>query len=607
MESMPRNTFVYLLIGLFLCLFIAAPIHAQGCTLPDCDASGSDCQDRLRNAQNKCTEAISQLEAAKQPQVSELQKLQASIVAFQNRIKGIEVELVIKANAIAAGEKELGGLLTVAYDRIRQFYMRSVNSSPFFIFLSSTNVGSALRTYGYQQAVVNEDKKVITQTALLVKDLENRKTVLENEKVTIFALKADFDKKAAAVKQLLDSANAYESVLSNTLAAVTAKQQAFLAQKLAGLGIPLFAISGGGCSSDLTNGKDPGFGGGFGFFSFGVPNRVGLNQYGAKGRADAGKKAEEILSVYYNADLNKSYDTNINIHILGCKNYSYSTDQAACTSHGYQWIDENKNIEDYVKRIYEVPDSWHIESLKAQAVAARSYALAYTDNGAGPICPSDGCQVYQSGEKGGNWNSAADATRGWVLINGGKPIKAYFSSTHGGYAFNTGDLTGWSPTSYTKRMVDTSSGSVSSFSDLRNTAYDKDSPWFYCDWGARSQYGGTAWLKPEEVADIANVMLLVGQDSSAQKHVVQTDKPNPDGTDTWDAATVRSKLGDAAYNSVSNVTVNADFGTGRVTNVTVSGDGKTNTFSVDTFKLYFNLRAPANIQIVGPLFNVERK
>jgi len=142
---------------------------------------------------------------------------------------------------------------------------------------------------------------------------------------------------------------------------------------------------------------------------------------------------------------------------------------------------------------------------------------------------------------------------------------------------------------------------------LRNNAYDKDSPWFYCDWGGRSQYGGTAWLKPEEVADIVNVLLLAKQDSSSQKHLVQPDKTNPDGVDTWDAATVRSKLGGSAYNSISNISVSADFGTGRVTTVTVSGDGKTDSFSGDEFKTYFNLRAPSNIQIVGPLFNVERK
>ena len=158
-------------------------------------------------------------------------------------------------------------------------------------------------------------------------------------------------------------------------------------------------------------------------------------------------------------------------------------------------------------------------------------------------------------------------------------------------------------------MVDTQSGSVSSFSDLRSNAYDRASPWFYCDWGGRSQYGGTAWLKPEEVGDIVNVLLLAKRDGSTQVHLVQPDRSNPDGVDTWDAARVRSELssrGGTPYNSVSDVSISFNNGTGQVTGVTVSGDGGANTFDGNDFKTYFNLRAPANIQIVGPLYNVEK-
>ncbi len=587
------------LVGIlfFLCLLFftfpfVSPTHAQECTVPNCDPSGSDCWDQLQKAKDKCSQAISAIEAAKKPHVDELQKLQNAITAFQTRIKAIEDEALKKALAIAAGEKELNGLLAIADVKIRSFYMHSFNVSPLFAFLSSASIGSAMRAYGYQQAVVNADKKVIVQTATMVKDLEDRKAALEIEKINLAALKADVDKKAVSIKQLVDSANSYENVLSTTLAAVSAKQQSFLAQKLAGLGIPLFAISGGGCSSDLTNGKDPGsgFNGAFGFFSFGVPNRVGLNQYGAWGRAKAGQGYETILRAYYNFDSIEHRDATINVE--GYKGYP---------------------LDEYVQRVYEVPASWtenNSAALKAQAIAIRSYALAYTNNGSGSICTTQQCQVFKPDPKTDNnnaWINAVNATAGLVMVQGGSPIKAFFSSTHGGYAFNTGDLTGWSTTGYTKRMVDTSSGSFSGFSDLRNNAYDKDSPWFYCDWGGRSSANGTAWLKPDEVADIVNVMLLVQQDSSAQNHVVQTDKPNPDGTDTWDASTVRSKLGGSAYNTIANISVNADFGVGRVTSVTVSGDGKTSTFNGNDFKTYFNLRAPSNIQIVGPLFNVERK
>ena len=215
--------------------------------------------------------------------------------------------------------------------------------------------------------------------------------------------------------------------------------------------------------------------------------------------------------------------------------------------------------------------------------------------------------MFQSGEKGGAWNQAVDDTGTQIMVQGGNPIKAFFSSTHGGYVYATGDLQGWSSTSYTKRAIDTPSGSVSGFSDLRSNAYDRDSPWFYCDWGGRSSAGGTAWLKSDELADIVNVILLAQQDSSAQNHLTQSDKPNPDGTDTWDASTVRSRLGGSAYNSISDVSISADFNTGRTTSVAVSGDAGTHTFDANTFKTYFNLRAPSTIQIVGPLFNVEKR
>jgi len=541
----------------------------------------------------KCQEAWDQMEVAKKPHVDALRKMEADIAAFLNRIKIIEAELVQKGVEIAKGEKELEALLVVANRRIRSFYMRSTNINLLASLLTSSDIGASLRNYGYQQAITNEDKRVITQTAVMVKTLEDKKKKLESEKTTLAAMKEDVDSRAVSVRKLVADANAYEAKLSSTIASLSAKQQAFLGAKLAGLGIPLFAISGGGCSSDLTNGKDPGFSGGFGFFTFGVPNRVGLNQYGAWGMAKQNKDYDQILSWYYQYDSIEHRDARINVDGYG----SYSLD-------------------DYVKRVYEVPASWtdhESAALKAQAIAIRSYALAYTNNGQGSICTTQQCQVFKPDPKTDNnnaWINAVDNTAGLVMVQGGNPIKAFFSSTHGGYVFNTGDLSGWSQTSYTRRRVDTPSQSVSSFSDLRNTAYDKDSPWFYCDWGGRSSYGGTAWLKQDEVADIVNVLLLAKADSGTQNHLVQTDKTNPDGAETWDASRVRSELssrGVTPYNSVSNISVNADFGIGRVTTVNVSGDGKSDSFAGDEFKTYFNLRAPANIQIVGPLFNVERK
>ena len=64
--------------------------------------------------------------------------------------------------------------------------------------------------------------------------------------------------------------------------------------------------------------------------------------------------------------------------------------------------------------------------------------------------------------------------------------------------------------------------------------------------------------------------------------------------------------GGSAFSSVSDISVSADFGSGKTTNVHVSGDAGSVDISGSDFKNYFNLRAPANIQIVGPLYNVEK-
>ena len=379
-------------------------------------------------------------------------------------------------------------------------------------------------------------------------------------------------------------ANAY-------LASLSARQESFIAAKLASLGLSRSAYNlGGGCSSDINPFKSPGFSPAFGFFTFGVPNRIGLNQYGAAGRANAGQNYNQILNAYYNANITTGYSTGIMIHVVGTNEYGES-------------INTNWSIEDYLLHLYEMPASFPAEALKAQAIAARSFALAYTNNGAGSICPSQQCQVVKTEAHGSDaWTQAVHDTAGIVLTSGGSPIKAWFSATHGGYAYTSADI-GWSSTPYTKRLVD-ASGPVNSFSDLMNNAYDKDSPIFYCDWGGRSSYNGTAWLTGAEVADIANVTMLAEKDSSTEPHLYQVDKPNPEGTDTWDSGRVKSELssrGGSPIDSATSVSENVDFTNGKTTSVVINGQ----TINADDFKNYFDLRAPSNIQIVGPLYNIE--
>lgn len=582
----------YLVLALLLYSFLGVRVHPAHAVECDPTAIQAANNDSLLNDINKvCQAALQNMENAVKPHRDELRKMEAAIKAFQARIKALEADVAKKTVEIAQGEKELEGFLSIASNKIRHFYIRSFTTHPIALFLSSANIGSVLRTIGYQQAAINEDKKTIAQTALSVKDLEDRKKALEEEKATLAVLKADTDRRAVSVRKLVADADAYESKLQSFIAQISARQEEFLGEKLAGLNIPRSAGLMGGCTDDRP--IDPGFSPRFAMFSFGVPNRVGLNQWGAKGRAEAGQSARDILMAYYNADYTTGYNQSINIHVSGTNEYGQS-------------FDTNWNIEDYLKHLYEIPTNWDSKALQAQAIAARSYVLAYTNNGSRSICPSQQCQVVKWEENSDSWKQAVRYTAGTVLTQGGNPIKAWFSSTHGGYIYASGDLQGWSSTPWTKRAVDSSS-SINGFSDLFSSAYDRGSPWFYCDWGSRRQYNKTAWLKPDELADIVNVILLARRDSSTREHLYQPDKPNPAGTDSWDVNRVKSELGSGAFNNISDISVDWDRGNGRTTQVHISGDNGSQNFDGAEFRNFFNLRAPANIQIVGPLFNVEKR
>ena len=99
----------------------------------------------------------------------------------------------------------------------------------------------------------------------------------------------------------------------------------------------------------------------------------------------------------------------------------------------------------------EVPDDWAPEVLKAQAVAARSYAVATRKtSGAFDLFPDVRSQVYRGvDEEEESTNAAVDETAGEVLTYGGRLVIAYFHSTSGGRTASVQDVwVGSRPTPY---------------------------------------------------------------------------------------------------------------------------------------------------------------
>ena len=535
--------------------------------------------------ESELTNCIDVLIKAKSQSVTATKGVELQLKGIQDRVQALEAELVTRKQQIDQSYKELANLLDIFKIVVKKDYIQSQSFCAICNFIASDTIGSFITIQEFQKAAVGQNKLLITNIAQTISGLEVRQKNLESEQKALAVTKSKLD-------EVVKGAKDYQSSLSSQIAALSAQQQQILSQRLAGLNIPRSA---GASSLYCTDDRkiDVGFNA-FAFYTFGIPHYVGMNQYGAYGRAKDNQDYKTILNAYFQ---------NISIE---CRDIPTSIDVQ-----GYGSI----NFEDYIKGVVNKEMGADLpEALKAQAIAARSFAM----NESKPICTSQSCQVYSDARRQAA-NDAVDATgknacgegKAEFVISNGSIAKTWYASTFGGYAHTSSEIWGGS-TAYTKNFADTRAP-VSSFDSLKSNAYDNESACFYTAQGWRGgEYKNSAWLRAEEVSDIANVILLVRKDSSKKCFVYQPDKPPPapdaskgcPATDNWSADKVKQELGAEAISTATSVEITgADWASGKTTEIKINGI----SFNGNEFKNYFNLRAPANIQIVGPLYNVEKQ
>ena len=554
-------------ISFTLLLFYSfTPINAE----PNCDSPGPGdvdfCLARIE-------EEVNALKPAQEYNKKELANLKSQITSLEKKIVGLSNQLTVVEKDIKGREEDLAYAEEVFVEKTKNHYIFIRLFDPLLPFLSSEDASGFLKEVTFRQKAAGQDIKTMEGYGQDLFTLKKDKENLEKNKVSLSSLKTQVDSRAKFLAGEVEKTEKY-------LATLSAKQEELIALKAGG-----FQTSVGDTPSTLepcsgppgsSNFCDPGFKPAFAGFSFGAPHRTGMSQYGAYGRSKSGQSAEQILSAYYQgAELNKGFSVSDTIGVSGIGRIS---------------LEDN-----YLLGIYEVPESWGdnggFEALKAQAVAARSYALAVTGNGSGTICPTEACQVYKPQLKSGKWAEAVRATRGWVLTRGGNPAAAYYASTAGGFTISQWGWTG---------IKDTQG-------DWPSTAYEKiaGSPWFYKAW-YRTRSGSTCgksnpWLTGEEMADIVNAWQVVYKGGGDASRVTPVD------TSCWGGNPYsKSELSSiGGYNSVSGVSVVYSNG-GSTQSVTLQTNKSSVTIGGEEFKKAFNLRAPGYIGLKSSLFNIEK-
>ncbi|MBI3397613.1 hypothetical protein HY045_04010 [Candidatus Woesebacteria bacterium] len=562
-------------LGFILVLLISALFIAQY-SLSNIARAEPDCSNPSFGEIDYCLQKIqgeiNALSPAQQKNKQDLAGLRKQLSDLSSRITNISNQVKKLQGQIVGREEDLAYAKEIFEQKTQNHYVFIRLYDPIMPFLEAGSATEAFREISFRQKAADEDIKTMEGYANDLTKLKSDKSSLEKSKTQLAAVQKQVNDKTTFLQGEVDKVDVYLNTLSS-------KQQELQALKAGG-----FETSVGDTPPTLepcsgppgsSNFCDPGFRPAFGGFSFGAPHRTGMSQFGAYGRSKSGQSAETILSAYYQgSSINKSYPETAIITVSGRGTVSFE--------------------DNYLLGIYEVPESWGdsggYEALKAQAVAARTYALYYTNNGSRSICTTEACQVYKPQLKSGKWAQAVRDTRGWVLIKDGQIAPAYFASTSGGYTISQW---GWN-------------GIKDAAGSWPDSAYEKiaGSPWFYKGWYA-SRGGATCgrsnpWLNSTETADILNswkVLYQGGGDASRISPVGSCWGGNP--------YSVGDLQGIGGFNSVFGVSV--VYGND---GSTISVNFQTNQGSVnikgDEFKKAFNLRAPGYIGLKSSLFNIEK-
>lgn len=447
-------------------------------------------------------------------------------------------------------------------------------------------------------------------------DLESQKSDLESQKNDLdqsYGLLAD--EKAKLQAELASQTSTKSSVtasISSLKSQLSSLQNALLAARMGGTIVNPDSVPSGSDLGSLSSFLSSAKSGTFGVFSIGAyTNRIGMSQYGAYARANAGQNYTEILSAYYPTYTLQRQAVPTTIKVQFCDPVDGKT---VCTKDKKPYCNNSRIVEynfesEYMKGIYEVSESWPYEVLKAQVIAARTYALRVTSNGANSIRADECGQVFKPQLKTGNWAKAVveteggDITHPYVLKNAsGSYASGMFASVSGGWVTDYSTGKGWWDTTDGKGSSDLNAWMPNAWESIAKVQ------WFYKAWYRTGYTSGTTvnsescyrtpWLTQTEMSDIVNMYLLwKGVDAKAKIDVSRIypihDACHSSGN-PYTYAEVKSLINNPVI-SISYVVASSNNGT--TSTVTFGTNRGPISISGNDFKYIYNLRAPGYLRI----------
>lgn len=598
------------LLSFTILFFLVSPT-----ILPVLSGEIEDLEQELEDKQNEVEENQSLLEEieAKIKEISSSNySVSQKIFLLNDEIDGVQEKIDAKTKEINEKLEEINekeeilsqkqtSLDALTFELYKEYRFGIAN-----LFFSGESIDDIIQSLYIKKTAISVLKDEIESVSGEFSNLAEAKSNLENEQKQLDEEKSELDdsydlliaeKKTlqAQLSQQYSEKSSVEKTIGGITKEISELQNYLLIAKSGGTVVDANSLPPSTSTASLQyfNANAPS--GTFAVFSFGAyTHRNGMSQWGAWERSREGQTYQEILAAYYP---NTSIATNL-VKING----TYETIMENISINGYG----TQSFEDYyLLGIREINPAWNttdnMNVLKAQVIAARTYAVKRTNNGDYSICTTTACQVFSTTLYTGAWATAVAETRGMVLVNSdGTPATAEYAAVHGGW------------TNYIGFDVKSGSG------DWISRAWESLSGvnWFYRNW---YDYNGSSynacsshpnpWLTSEEMADILNAYFYwIQSGESEDPRLVSVDVSTCWGqsANPYSMSELRSLVSNPISKVNNVVTTNSNGSTTSITFYTNAGNFTIT--DITGFKTVFNMRAPGYFSIPQSSFthiNIE--
>lgn len=473
----------------FICLVFGVtstlPISVQAKTIEEINQEIQATQDALNKIKAELAKANQNLlntQNQKNSTSSELNRVKASISEIEQTINVNNLQKEQLDGQIQLQELQKEEVQNQQNKQIVDSYISwKVDDSMNSVFANPKDV---FKTVIYYEYIAKETEKQISDLAISIDELnttsENFKKQTEELQAQILGLntkKAFWEEQIRLYEESLAKAKSTQSSLQASSSQLQEQQQNLNVE----LERAIAAAASG--SQPLTTGQTYFYGTvslprnniectgsnskkGFEPSADAVGHGIGMSQWGANGMAWKGRTASQILTFYYpgtaivtkptkDITVNGTVKMNMEVYVSGIGEVSSkacgSMDQINAWndySNAQGWSSTDPRRDKY--RLGG--DCWPEEAIKAQVIAARTYAY----NRSTSICTTDACQVY-SGGTAKAW--AAWETKDQLVVKGSEVINTFYSAYNNNGAGNADIDSVWtknSPVSYLTSVNDNS-------------------------------------------------------------------------------------------------------------------------------------------------------